>query len=322
MPAQDRRRSRAAVDIGGTFTDLVFLDEQTGRVEFQKTRTVPEDPALGVMASVEKGGVELQRMGLFIHGTTLGLNALLEDKGSRAALITTKGFRDVLEIGRLDRPYMYDILYRKPRPLVPRYLRREVRERVNCRGEVLVPLDEAETRGVARWLREQGINVFAVCLLHSYANSAHEKRVGQIIREECPEAYVSLSHTIIQEFYEYERTASTVINATIQPVMEQYLDRLWDGLSGGKFRGDFLITRSGGGAIGYRQAKEMPVHTVLSGPAGGVQGAAYLARVLDVPNLIAIDAGGTSFDVSLLYRGEPKVRSDARVAGYKLLLPV
>ena len=310
------------MDIGGTFTDLVLLDEQTGKMEFEKTQTTPEDPARGVMASVEKGRVELERVGLFIHGTTLGLNALLENKGARTALITTKGFRDVLEIGRLDRPHMYDILYRKPPPLVPRYLRREVQERINCRGEVLVPLDEAETRELVRWLGERGLNVFAVCLLHSYANPAHEKRVGEIIREEYPEAHVSLSHTIIQEFYEYERTVSAVINAAIQPVMERYLDRLWDDLSGSKFRGEFLITRSGGGAMGYRQAKEVPVHTVLSGPAGGVQGAAYLAKLLGIPNLIAIDAGGTSFDVSLLYRGQLQVRSDARVAGYKLLLPV
>jgi len=322
VSADNNRRSRVAVDIGGTFTDLVFLDERTGKMEFEKTQTTPEDPARGVMVSVEKAQVQLDQVGLFIHGTTLGLNALLENKGARTALITTKGFRDVLEIGRLDRPQMYDILYRKPLPLVPRYLRREVRERINYRGEVLVPLDEAETRAIVRWLRQQGISVFAVCLLHSYANPAHEKRVGEIIREECPDAYVSLSHKIIQEFYEYERTVSTVINAAIQPLMELYLNRLWDDLSSSQFRGEFLITRSGGGAMGYRQAKEMPVHTILSGPAGGVQGAAYLAKTLDIPSLIAIDAGGTSFDVSLLYRGQPQVRSEAKVAGYKLLLPV
>jgi N-methylhydantoinase A len=319
---QNQHRSRVAVDIGGTFTDLVLLDERSGKMGFEKTQTTPEDPARGVMASIQKGRLELEQVGLFIHGTTLALNALLEGKGAKTGLITTKGFRDVLEIGRLDRPHMYDILYRKPPPLVPRHLRREVRERINPRGEVLVPLDEAETRAVVRWLRQQGISVFAVCLLHSYANSAHEKRVGEIVYEECPEAYVSLSHSIIQEFYEYERTVSTVINATIQPLMAQYLDLLCDDLTGNQFRGEFLITRSGGGAMSYRQAKEMPVHTVLSGPAGGVQGAAYLAKMLDIPHLIGIDAGGTSFDVSLLYRGDPQVRSEAKVAGYKLLLPV
>jgi len=319
---QNKQRSRLAVDIGGTFTDLVFLDEQSGKMGFEKAPTTPEDPARGVMTSIQKGQLPLEQMGLFIHGTTLALNALLESKGAKTGLITTKGFRDVLELGRLDRPHMYDILYHKPPPLVPRHLRREVTERVNCRGEALVPLDEAETRAVVRWLRQQGISVFAVCLLHSYANPAHEKRVGEIIREECPEAHVSLSHTIIQEFYEYERTVSTVINATIQPLMKRYLDRLWEDLRGNQFRGEFLITRSGGGAMGYRQAKEMPVHTILSGPAGGVQGAACLAKMLGISHLIAIDAGGTSFDVSLLYRGEPQVRSEAKVAGYKLLLPV
>ncbi len=322
MTMQSKQWGRVAVDIGGTFTDLVFLDERSGKMGFEKTQTTPEDPAKGVMASIQQGHVELERVGLFVHGTTLGLNALLESKGARTGLITTKGFRDVLEIGRLDRPHMYDILYRKPAPLVRRHLRREVTERINYRGQVLVPLDEAETRAVVRWLRQQGISVFAVCLLHSYANSAHEKRVGEIIREECAEAYISLSHTIIQEFYEYERTASTVINATIQPLMERYLDRLRDDLTRRRYRGEFLITRSGGGAMSHRHAKEMPVHTILSGPAGGVQGAAYLAKKLDIPNLIAIDAGGTSFDVSLLYRGQPQVRSEAKVAGYKLLLPI
>lgn len=322
LSAPNSHGKRVAVDIGGTFTDLVCLDERSGQLGFEKTQTTPPDPALGVMAAIHQGGLELDRVGLFIHGTTLGLNALLEGKGAQTGLITTEGFRDVLEIGRLDRPHMYDILYRKPPPLVPRYLRREARERLNYRGEVLVPLDEDQARAVVRWLRDQGIRVFAVCLLHSYANPAHEKRAGEIIRTECPGAYVSLSHTIVQEFYEYERTVSTVINATIQPLVERYLDRLSDELTGQGFRGEFLISRSGGGAMSYRQAKEMPVHTILSGPAGGVQGAAYLAKMLKIPHLIAMDAGGTSFDVSLLYRGQLQVRSKARAAGYELLLPV
>jgi N-methylhydantoinase A len=316
------RSTRVAVDIGGTFTDLVFLEEETGRLGFEKTDTTPNDPAAGVMTSFSKGGPNLGEVGIFIHGTTLGLNALLEHKVSSAALITTRGFRDVLEIGRLSRPLMYDIVYRKPPPLIPRRLRREVTERMNFRGQVLVPLDEGETRRVVRSLAAMGIRVFAVCFLHSYANPAHELRVGEIIREECSEAYVSLSHQILQQFYEYERTVSTVINASIQPVVEKYLDRLREELVAHQFSGEFLITRSAGGAMSHSEARVMPLHTVLSGPAGGVQGAAYLANVLQVPNLIAIDAGGTSFDVSLLSNGEPRVRSDARLAGYELLLPV
>ncbi len=322
MATRNKLSIRVAVDIGGTFTDLVYLEERTGKMGFEKTDTTPGEPARGVMTSIQQAGVNIEKVGLFIHGTTLGLNALLEHKGAKTALITTKGFRDVLEIGRLDRPNMYDILYRKLPPLVPRRLRCEVTERINSQGEVLVPLDETEVRAVVRGLRHQGVNVFAVCLLHSYANPAPEKRIGEIIREEYPEAYISLSHTIVQEFYEYERTVSTVINASVQPVMEGYLDGLWNDLTGSQFRGEFLISRSAGGAMSYRQAKIMPVHTILSGPAGGVQGAAYLAQKLDVPHLIAIDAGGTSFDVSLLYRGEPQVRTEAKVAGYKMLLPV
>lgn len=322
MPSHNKQSTRLAVDIGGTFTDLVFLDERSGKIGFEKTDTTPDDPAQGVMNSIRKGQLDLERAGLFIHGTTLGLNALLEHKGATTALITTRGFRDVLEIGRLDRPHMYDILYRKSPPLIPRRLRYEVTERINNRGEILAPLDEAETRAVVRQLRQQGISVFAVCFLHSYANPVHEKRVGEIIHEEFPEAYISLSHTILQEFYEYERTVSTAINASIQPLMEEYLDHLWINLSESRFRGEFLITRSAGGAMNFRLAKQMPVHTILSGPAGGVQGAIYLAQKLRFPNLIAIDAGGTSFDVSLIHRGEVRVRTEAKVAGYKLLLPV
>lgn len=321
-PMRNQRSARAAVDVGGTFTDLVVLEESSGKMRMEKAPTTTDAPAQGVLESIQKAGLELDHLKLFIHGTTLGLNALLEHKGVRTALLTTRGFRDVLEIGRLDRPHMYDILYHKPPPLVPRCLRREVKERMDHRGQVLVPLDEQETQTEVRWLREQGIEAYAVCLLHSYANPAHERRVGEIIQEECPGSYVSLSHTILREFYEYERTVSTVINASIQPLMESYLAFLAAKLTDNRFSGEFLVTRSGGGAMNYRQAQETPVHTVLSGPAGGVQGAAYLAKILGVPNLIAIDAGGTSFDVSLLYGGEPQVRTEAKLAEYTMLLPV
>lgn len=322
MPKVKKKSTRFAVDIGGTFTDLVFLDERSGEVGFAKTDTTPDDPARGVMNSVRKAELDLERVGLFIHGTTLGLNALLERKVATTALITTRGFRDVLEIGRLDRPQMYDILYHKPPPLIRRRLRCEVTERINNRGQILIPLDEQETRAIVRQLGERGITVFAVCFLHSYANPAHERRVGEIILEEFPNAAVSLSHSILQEFYEYERTVSTVINASIQPLMETYLDHLAENISQDKFGGECLITRSAGGAMTFAQAKEMPVQTILSGPAGGVQGAIFLADKLRMPNIIAVDAGGTSFDVALIHRGEVRVRTEAKIAGYKLLLPI
>ncbi len=286
-PVPPRNESfRVAVDIGGTFTDLVYLQEESGKFGFVKTDTVPEDPSAGVMAALKKGNLALDRVPLFIHGTTLGLNALLERKGARTALITTKGFRDVLEIGRLSRPWMYDILYRKPPTLIPRRYRYEVTERLNNRGEVLTPLDENETRNAVRSLLQQGIKVFAVCLLHSYANPAHEVLVGDIIKQEAPDAFVSLSHQILQQFYEYERTVSTVVNASIQPVMDKYLDRLWGDLVKNRFRGEFLVTRSAGGAMNHKEARAMPLQTVLSGPAGGVQGATFLSKALSIPNLM------------------------------------
>lgn len=312
---------RLGVDIGGTFTDLVLVEEKTGKITLEKVETDVRSPAGGVVAAIKRAQVNARELSLFVHGTTLGLNAVLESKGVLTGLITTRGFRDVLEIGRLDRPRMYDILYRKPPVLVPRFLRKEVAERVDHRGNVLVPLNEKETRQVVRQLKKKGVKAIAVCLLHSYANPSHEIRIGEIVREEFPEAYVSLSSEILQQFYEYERTVSAVIDASIKPLMENYLRGLDEVLASEGFKGAFLLMRTGGGAMTSRTARQTPIHTILSGPAGAVQGAACLSELTGHANLIVMDMGGTSFDVSLLFRGQPVVRTDLELAGYKVLLP-
>ena len=312
---------RLGVDIGGTFTDLVLIDETSGKIVQEKVETTVHSPAAGVMAAIKRAQLDISELSVFVHGTTLGLNALLERKGAPTGLICTRGFRDVLEIGRLNRPHMYDVLYRKQPALVPRYLRYEISERMNHEGKVIRHLNEKETRQVVRELKRRKVRAIAVSLLHSYANPAHEIRVREIIRKEFPEAYISLSSDILRQFHEYERTVSAVIDASIKSLTESYLLGLEEVLTDEGFRGVFLVTRTGGGAMTSREARQTPIHTILSGPAGAVQGAAYLGQLIGQANFIATDMGGTSFDVSLLYKGHPLVRTELEIAGYETLLP-
>lgn len=315
-------RFRLAVDVGGTFTDLILADESTRRIQIEKVPTTPQHVSRGVIRAIEKAGVGLDRIGLFLHGTTLALNAFLERKGIATGLITTKGFRDVLEIARTDRPEMYDILYQKPAILVRRYLRLEVDERMSAQGEVVRPLNKETALAAIRTLKREGVRSIAVCLLHAYANPEHEIALADLVRNEYPEASVSLSHAISREYYEYERTLSTVVNAYVKPIVKQYIGRLEEELSHKGFRGRFLVMRSSGGAMSPNEVKESPVHTLLSGPSGGVMGAVYLSKVGGMKNLICADAGGTSFDVSLVLNGKPILQSQTVLQDYKLLLPV
>ncbi len=312
---------RLGVDIGGTFTDLVVINEETGEIQQEKVETNTQSPSTGVLNAIKKAGINPKDFSLFVHGTTLGLNALLERKGVVTGLITTQGFRDILEIGRLDRPHMYDILYRKPPVLIPRYLRKEVKERLDNHGNILTPLYKKSAQKAIRELKKQGVKAIAVSFLHSYANPVHELEMRELIKEEYPETYVSLSSDILQQFYEYERTVSASIDASIKPLMEKYLEGLEVALGKDKFSGSFHLTRTGGGAMTAREARHTPIHTVLSGPAGAIQGAVYFSQLSGYENLIVIDMGGTSFDVSLLFQGHPLVRTELEVGGHKILLP-
>lgn len=319
--ANGNQKIRFAVDVGGTFTDLISWDLRSGEIRTNKASTAVE-PSQGVLDVIRKDKLPLPEVNLFVHGTTLGINAVLQKKGARTGLITTKGFRDVLEIARMDRPDMYNITYRKPPTLVPRQLRLEVEERVDARGTILRPLDRAGVLEAIEVFRRHQVQAVAVCLLHSYANPSHEEAIGEILSQEAPELYVTLSHQILREYYEYERTMSAVMNSYIQPLVEGYLDSLQKTLQTQGFSERFLLLRSSGGAMSYAEARESPIFTLMSGPAGGVLGASRLSALTGLPNLITADGGGTSFDVSLVVNGQPRVTSETMIEGYKLLLPI
>jgi N-methylhydantoinase A len=301
---------RIAVDVGGTFTDVVVLGEGDGGLRHEKVETVPSDPASGVIAGFAKAGAELAALDFFVHGTTLGINALLTRTGARVGIVTTQGFRDVYEVGRTDREPMYDFKYRRPPTLVPRRLVFEVAERLAYSGDVVVPFDREGAVTAARRIREEGVEAVAVCFLHSYANPAHELEMEQVLQDECPHLSVTLSHRLSREYREYERTSTAVIDAYVKPITTTYLGTLEHNLEEGGFGGHFLLTRSGGGAMTVASAKEQPVHLVLSGPAGGVIGATALGRILGYDNLITIDMGGTSLDASLIAGGHAKIETE------------
>jgi N-methylhydantoinase A len=312
---------RIAVDVGGTFTDIIALDETTNTLRLEKVETTPHDPAAGVLQGFRKADARMSAIEYFIHGTTLGLNALLTRTGARVALVTTRGFRDVYELGRTSREPMYDLTYRKPQPLVPRSLAFEVTERCDFQGNVLTALDREEAVSLARRLSALGVEAVAVCLLHSYANPAHELLMGDILRQECPRLLVSLSHQLSREYREYERTSTLVLDAYIKPVIRGYLAALENALRAEGFAGHFLLTRSDGGAMTVTSATEQPIHTVVSGPAGGVIGAQALGQLLGRPNLITLDMGGTSLDASLVVEGRIAIEHEASFEGLPLSIP-
>jgi N-methylhydantoinase A len=313
---------RIGVDIGGTFTDLVALDEATGTVVNTKALSTPRELLEGVLRCVDQARVRLAECRLVIHGTTIGINALIEEKGARTGLITTEGFRDVLEIGRGNFLRMYDVLYRRPPPLVPRGRCLEVPERLTARGEVLVPLDERAVRAAAKRLAAEGVESVAVVFLFSYRDPAHEQRAAEIVAQELPGASVSASHRITQEWREYERMSTTVVNAYIQPIMNRYLGAFEQALAGRGFGGQLLITQSNGGAFSLPAALSKPVHTIESGPAAGAVGCASLARILGLDRLISFDMGGTTAKCAIVERGLVQTTDESHVDGRPFRIPV
>jgi N-methylhydantoinase A len=312
---------RIAVDVGGTFTDVVVLGGEGGELRYDKVQSVPQDPASGVLSGFAKVQMDPGTLDFFVHGTTLGLNALLTRRGARVAIVTTRGFRDVYEIGRTDRDPMYDFKYRKPPTLVPRSLVFEVEERLAYTGAVLTAFDSESARTAARRVKEQAVDAVAVCFLHSYANPEHELEMERVLRAECPGVHVTLSHKLSREYREYERTSTTVIDAYVKPITVAYLEKLERQLVADGFVGRFLLTRSGGGAMTVASAREHPVHLVLSGPAGGVIGAASFGKLIGHENLISLDMGGTSTDVSLIAAGEPKLETTQRFETLPVSIP-
>ena len=313
---------RLSTDVGGTFTDGVLLDEASGRVVVSKVSSTPRNPAIGTIESVEKFSIPLRDVTFLSHGTTVVINALIEGKGAKTALLTTRGFRDVIEIGRSNRTEMYDALYRKPRPLVPRFLRLEVSERINADGRAVSPLSEVELEETLEVLVDEGVEAVAVCLLNAYANPEHEIRIGEFLREKLPDATVSLSHLITRRYYEYERTSTTTQNAYVMPVVRTYLDSLEEELKRREFGQVLQIMQSNGGVMAASVARDMPIAMVESGPAGGAIGAAQLAKLIGHENVISYDMGGTTAKASIITGGLPETTEQYLVEGRPILLPV
>lgn len=318
---------RVATDIGGTFTDLVYLDEQTGQIGVAKASTTPANFAQGVIDTLRKSAVKVPETTFFVHGSTVIINALTERKGAKTALITTRGFRDVLEITRANRPDLYNMYYTKPKPFVPRYLRLEVRERMNYKGEVLEPLHEEDVRRAAEFCREEKVEAIAVCFLHSYANPAHEIRCGEILQEMAPEIPVTLSHEITQEWREYERTNTAVLNSYVMPVAKFYLTNLEKNLAELGMGKVYHVMQSNGGTATFEMGKRVPINTVESGPVAGVIGAAMIGSLIGERNVISLDVGGTTAKTSLVENGTPRITTEYRIewrrdyAGYPILAP-
>jgi len=309
---------RIGVDIGGTFTDLVLLDDSAGEWRVAKTLTTPAAPEQAVVTGLQELLVETNlkpaEIDRLIHGTTLVTNAIIERKGAPTGLITTEGFRDVLEIGREHRYDMYDIFIELPKPLVPRHLRLGVRERILDDGSVLIPLDEEGVRQATRQLVAAGVKAVAVCFLHSYANPVHERRAAEIIRAEAPDLWVSLSSEVAPEIREYDRFSTTVANVYVRPLVDRYLATLVDRVRDLGLNCEVLIMLSGGGVATVDTARQFPIRLVESGPAAGALAAAFLAAEAGFPNVLAFDMGGTTAKACLIEDGQPLTAPEFEVA--------
>lgn len=297
------------IDVGGTFTDLLAIDPASNEVRLAKVPTTVDNQAIGFMAALAAAGLDPALLQAVVHGTTTTTNALLERKIAKVGLITTKGFRDVLELGRRTRPQAYG-LRGTFRPMIDREVRLEVPERMDADGKVLTPLDEAAVTDAAKRLLAAGCEAVVIHFLHSYINPAHERRAAEIVRGLWPNAYVTAGHAILSEYREYERGVTAAVNASVQPVLDRYLSRLRTELKAKGYDRDLLVMQGNGGTISSQLIAEAAVNTVMSGPASGVMAAAYTGRASGHPNLITYDMGGTSTDVGLIENAVPQVSGE------------
>jgi N-methylhydantoinase A len=317
---------RIGIDVGGTFTDFTLLREEDGTVSFHKVASTPRDPS----QAIEQGIADLLGMhdiaasevGHLGHGTTVATNLVIERRGAVTGMLTTRGFRDVIEIGRQVRPHLFDYGVTKPPPLAAREHRLEIRERINSLGEVLEAVDERELETAVMQLKRAGVRSVAVCFLHSYRNPAHEQAARRVVERVVPDAYVSVSSEVLPEFREYERWSTTLLNAAVGPHMEAYLESFLTRVRHLGIAVEPFTIHSNGGLMSMRAVRAFPVRTCLSGPAAGVVGAAEIGRVAGYANLVTFDVGGTSTDVSLVYRGKPLFSSSRLVADYPLKTPM
>ena len=314
------------VDVGGTFTDFYALDEASGRVRVGKRPSTPDDPGRAILQGLaevaQEHDIPLADVGRFSHGTTVGTNALIQRKGGKVALVTTRGFRDLLEIGRQTRPHMYDLYKDHPPALVPRQHRFELDERIDAEGAVLREPDDAAIAAIVEQVKASGARACAVCFLFAFLNPDHERRVADALRKADPGLLVSLSSEVQPEFREYERFSTTVLNAYLQSVMHDYIRRLEDGLADSVPGATLGINQSSGGLMSLSTARTFPVRTALSGPAAGVVGALAVAKSAGRENIITLDMGGTSADVALVRGGRADVAFDRTVAGFPIRLPM
>ena len=326
------------VDVGGTFTDGLLIDETTGETRIAKVPSTPADPSVGFLAAVERilrdAGIEPADVGYLVHGTTVATNAIIEEKLAPTGFITTEGFRDMLEIQRQIRPSLYDLLFEKPRPLAPRYLCFGIPERLDATGTVVTPLDEGAVEAAATRLKAEGVEALAVCYLHAYINPEHERRTRDILARVFPDAVVSLSSDVAPVFREYFRASTTLINAGVRPIVERYLSNIETRLRRAGLKGQLLVMQSSGGVLTFEAARTRPVYMVESGPAAGVIVSAHLGDVLGFDNVLSFDMGGTTAKTGLVENGTPTITKEyevgtaaraergAKGAGYPIRTPV
>lgn len=313
---------RLSADVGGTFTDVAAFDERTGRLRLGKTLTTPSRLVIGIDTGVGKAGATFGSAQLFLHGTTVAINTILERSGARCALLTTQGFLDIYEIGRVNRPESYNLFFQKHKPLIDRNMRFEIRERMDSEGKILIPLDEAQVRATAAEAVKSGVTAIAILFLHSYRNADHERRAKRIVEEAHPGLFVTASHELSQEYREYERTSTTAANAYIGPRVQHYLAEMDSHLKDTGFGGSFLVVQSTGGLFDLEEAQTSCIRMLESGPAAGVIGSKTLCANIGIKNAIAFDMGGTTAKAGVIYDGDVLMTGGALVGGYATGLPL
>ena len=313
---------RLAADIGGTFTDIALFDDKTGQLTFGKALSTPDRLVDGISSGVEKAGSDYASANLFLHGSTVAINTMLERTGAKTALITTDGFRDVYEIGRINRPDAYNLYFQKHKPLIERALCFEVKERVRADGAVVEPLNEAGLAALSEKLEQLGIEAAAIMFINCYANAAHEMRAKALLTKRHPNVFVSASHELSQEYREFERCSTVAANAYIGPKVHRYIGEIDNHIRKAGFQGSFLVVQSTGGLYESAQAQTQCVRMLESGPAAGVIGTQALCRRLGIKNAIAFDMGGTTAKAGVIYKGEPLTTGTALIGGYDKALPV
>ncbi|PVE20948.1 hydantoinase [Microvirga sp. KLBC 81] len=316
------KKTRVAVDVGGTFTDICIMDEDSGAIRIEKTSSTPDDPMVAILNGVEQAGIDLREVSMFSHGTTVATNALITRRLPRTAMVCTEGFRDVVEIRRANKEDLWDTYKDVAKPYIPRRDRLTVRERVDAEGKVLEDLNEEDARRVAEVLKKREVKSIAVCFMNSYLNNTNERRMREILKEVLPDVPISISSEVMPEIFEHERFSTTMANAVCAPVVVDYVSRLSEKLAEAGYERDLLLLHTGGGVMTPGSVKEFSARLAGSGIAAGAIASRFIGNLCGYPNSIGFDMGGTSTDVSLVYNGEPRITKDWYIEyGYPIRFP-